>query len=184
MRKQLKPRPSGFRIMKISVLICIFATFALAAPLDSQFTRELQQLQEGRDKAVSAALEPIHQKYLANLERLLKKATQAGDLDSANKVKAAIQNHRNNFTGNVAVEQFYGKWICRSGPWSDTRELKANGWVSCKLDGLAKWAAAGDELRIDFPNGTWVSFKLPVRDGKLQGVTSEGKTMTAEKIEK
>jgi len=57
---------------------------------ESAYDREVQQLTEQRDKAAAAAVEPINRRYQSSLEQLLKRATQAGDLDAAVKIKALL----------------------------------------------------------------------------------------------
>jgi len=69
------------------LLWCALSSFAFA---ESDFERELKQLIEQRDKARAAAIAPIDAKFKVAAEQLLRRATQLGDLDSANKIKAAI----------------------------------------------------------------------------------------------
>jgi hypothetical protein len=49
----------------------------------SQLGREFTQLQEQQAKAVAAALEPVNRRYQLALETLLRRATQASDLQTA-----------------------------------------------------------------------------------------------------
>ncbi|HSJ04548.1 MAG: hypothetical protein ACAI34_25400 [Verrucomicrobium sp.] len=169
--------------MKYTITIIAFVTiFSAFLRAESPYQRDLNELQVGRDKAVSAAVEPINLRYQASLEQLIRKATQANDLDAANQIKLALANITPAFGGGVATHSLLGKWVFRAGAWSDNRELKADGWVVCTLDGLAKWAVNGTELKIDFPNGNWAVFTLPVRNGKLVGKGSQGEQMTAEKV--
>ena len=78
--------------MKRSIIISAFALFS-TAPLfaESLFERELKQLTEQRDKALAAAAEPINRRYQASLDQLLRRATQANDLDTAIKIKDEIK---------------------------------------------------------------------------------------------
>lgn len=52
--------------------------------------RDLRQLIEQRDKALADAAAPINTRFKIAAEQLLRRATQAGDLDAANKIKAAM----------------------------------------------------------------------------------------------
>ena len=172
------------RYQRFPVAIAAFASFAASLHAESPFLREFNQLQEQRDKAITAAIEPVNRRYQASLEQLMRKATQANDLDTANRIKRALTITTATSGASVATDSFLGKWVFRSGAWSDSRELKADGWVICKVDGVAKWAVNGTELKIDFPSGHWVVFTLPVRNGRLSGKTHTGEQMTAEKAEK
>lgn len=172
------------RYPSLAVAIAATASFSASLHAQSPYLREFTQIQEQRDKAITAAIEPVNRRYQASLEQLMRKATQANDLDTANRIKQSLTTTTTTSGASVATDSFLGKWVFRTGGWSDNRELKADGWVICKVDGLAKWAVSGTELKIDFPNGHWVVFTLPVRNGKLSGKTSKGEQMTAEQVEK
>jgi hypothetical protein len=69
-----------------------FAILLLASAAGQTDTaRELKQLQDQRDKAISTAAEPINRRYAASLEQLLRRAIQTSDLDTANKIRAELQ---------------------------------------------------------------------------------------------
>ena len=172
------------RYPSLAVAIAATASFSASLHAQSPFLREFNQLQEQRDKAITAAIEPVNRRYQASLEQLMRKATQANDLDTANRIKQALTITTATSGASVATDSFLGKWVFRSGVWSDSRELKSDGWVICKIDGVGKWAVNGTELKIDFPNGRWVVLTLPVHNGKLSGKTITGEQMTAEKVEK
>ena len=77
------------------LLLAIVATSALA---ESPYERELMQLAAQRDQQVAAVTEPIDRKYKEALEGLLRRATQANDLDAALKIRQA-----QGITGAAAV---------------------------------------------------------------------------------
>ena len=66
--------------------------FALGGAVHGQsaYERDLEQLIEQRDKALAAAAAPIHERFQATAEQMLRRATQAGDLAAATKIQAAI----------------------------------------------------------------------------------------------
>ncbi len=72
----------------LAMILCV-SGFALSA--DNDMERELKQLKEQRTKAAAAAMEPINRRYQTALEQLLRRATQANDLDLALKIKGEIQ---------------------------------------------------------------------------------------------
>jgi hypothetical protein len=65
------------------------ALFANAAP---DYDRQVEVATEKRDKAVAQASEPINRDYLTTLQDLMKKATAAGDLEAALKIKTVIES--------------------------------------------------------------------------------------------
>ena len=67
-------------------------TAAWTLGAETPFEREFKQLREQRDKAVASAIDPIHRRYQASLEQLLRRATQGGDLETAIKLKAELQS--------------------------------------------------------------------------------------------
>ena len=52
--------------------------------------REFKLLQDQRNKAIAVASEPINRRYQTALEQLLRRATQANDLETALKIKQEI----------------------------------------------------------------------------------------------
>lgn len=78
--------------MKYSATFTLFVILVSAsfAAEETQYERELKALTEQRDKAVAAAAEPINRRYQTALEQLLRKATQANELEVAVKIKANL----------------------------------------------------------------------------------------------
>lgn len=66
----------------------ILSTSPLLAETD--IGREMNQLQDQHTKAVAAATEPLKRRYQTSLEQLLKRATQANDLDTALKIREQL----------------------------------------------------------------------------------------------
>lgn len=80
--------------MRYSATFSLFVVLA-SAPLaaeEPQYERDLKTLIEQRDKAVAAAVEPINRRYQTALEQLLRKATQANELEAALKIKAKLDS--------------------------------------------------------------------------------------------
>lgn len=73
---------------------------------DSGYDKQLAELQSERDKALSAATDPIFHRYRTALEELLQKVTRANDLDAALKIKAALDAPRRISIGS----EFQGRW--------------------------------------------------------------------------
>ena len=71
----------------IAIVLCVLVATSHA---ESTYERDLKQIIDQRDKAIAAAAVPIIARSKADAEQLLRRATQAGDLDAANKIKAFL----------------------------------------------------------------------------------------------
>ncbi|MFM8981740.1 MAG: hypothetical protein ACKOLA_02335, partial [Spartobacteria bacterium] len=58
----------------------------------SPFAKDIERLVKQRDSESAQAIAPIQKRFDLAAQQLLRKATQAGNLDAANKIKAAIDN--------------------------------------------------------------------------------------------
>ncbi len=77
--------------MQYRLIIAVLLAAVSAAFAQTQLGRDFVQLQEQQAKAVAAALEPVNRRYQAALEALLRRATQAGDLQTANLVNDELK---------------------------------------------------------------------------------------------
>ncbi len=75
----------------------------------SPFERDLAKLKSQKQKAVAAAIAPIEFRYQEEIEKLLRKATQAGDLQAALKIRSELGKPVG--LPDAAIE-FNGKWYC------------------------------------------------------------------------
>ncbi|WP_193210609.1 lectin-like protein [Luteolibacter marinus] len=108
--------------MNRAISVCVALTVLPAALMaQSQIDRDLAKLKEQRDKAVAAAIEPIERKYFERLDQLLKRAIQANDISSIEKIRAQLaSSHAGGATeeagperpGNVPADavSFSGNW--------------------------------------------------------------------------
>lgn len=76
----------------IHFLITISCFILTASPLlaETDIGREMNQLQDQHTKAVAAATEPLKRRYQTSLEQLLKRATQANELDTALRIREQL----------------------------------------------------------------------------------------------
>ena len=79
------------KTLPLALLTVAMLSVPCRAQAQTDSARELKRLQEERDKAVAVAMEPIKRRYLSSLEPLLRRATQANDLDTAIKIREEIQ---------------------------------------------------------------------------------------------
>lgn len=80
-------------ILKMKYLaFLVLALFALpeGSRGETTYERELKELIQQRDQAVAAASAQINARFKVSAEQLLRRATQAGDAEAANKIKEAF----------------------------------------------------------------------------------------------
>lgn len=82
-------RPPMQSTIIATATLAILLLASAAAQTDS--ARELKQLQDQREKAISAATDPINRRYTATLEQLLRRAVQSNDTETANRIRAELQ---------------------------------------------------------------------------------------------
>ena len=72
----------------------VIAAAFLIHPVRADLSDDVERLQMARDEAVAKAIQPIDRKFREALEALMRRATQAGDLDAANAIKAKLEEMR------------------------------------------------------------------------------------------
>lgn len=95
------------------LLALVFSAGSLLAASGSE--REFQQLTDQRNKAIDAATEPINRRYKSDLETLLRRATQSGDLTAAVKIKEAIARLGGSSSTPIAPNNPAGRWEFQIG---------------------------------------------------------------------
>ena len=139
------------RYLHLTVIAVVLTSTAICA--ESQSERELAVLKEIRDKAIAAATEPINRRHQASLEQLLRRATQAGDLAAAVKIKAEMEGGEEAAAAPAATDmspRTVRKAL--SGAWNwDAKNLKS--WGAFKGDGNFHMESFDYEVKI-FSNGT------------------------------
>lgn len=83
-----------------AVILLSTASLTLA---ESPFVGELETLKSQRDKAIATATDPINRRYQEALEAMLRKATQASDLDAAIVIKVEIASLAKPTDGKIDV---------------------------------------------------------------------------------
>ncbi len=74
-----------------------------------------------------------------------------------------------------------GHWIFKAGDFTMNKELLNDGTVFAgNIPG--QWKVVGKILRVDYSNGAWAEFDLPVKEGRMKGKSYKNEDMTAEKI--
>jgi hypothetical protein len=152
----------------------------LVEAAESPYERDMNQLKEQRDKAVAAATIPINRRYKESLEDLLRRATQANDLDAANKIKDEMKqlgfDTAATATSVSSTPNFVDKltkqaWTWTSHPggrdrveFSKTGDVTHNGWQG------AKWVAKPGNTVVITMGSTQATLKFNEAMTAFEGV--------------
>ena len=166
--------------------IVIFGTIGIAITFgslraESPFARDLKQLADQRDKDLQSAAEPINRRYHDSLQQLLQRAMQAGDLDAALKIRAALGGSAATPAPNTA-DKIAGDWkITANTGYVAVRRLHEDGTGTCEDGSHVTWKVAGDKLVISAASGHTETFDYHPRETRLTGKDSDGHAMTLTK---
>lgn len=149
--------------------------FTAARVSASDTAREFDQLTADRDKALASAAEPINRLYQTALEALLRRATQANDLDTAVRIKQALDK-------SSTKADIVGTWdfINHTDGVKSVVEFKGNNTFFWNGEQVGMWDTNGKHLIITHDNrgGHQDYYNLPVRDDKLDGTNTPGQKVT------
>ena len=123
---------------------------------DSASERELTQAREQRDKAVAFAVEPINRRYQATLEQLLRKATQANDLETAVKIQNELKTLQPASSSTDLRTAIEGKeWTWERPGVSEWIKFNKGGTLLHKVGWTGTWEIAGPRtVNITTPNNS------------------------------
>jgi hypothetical protein len=143
---------------------------------ETAMARELKILGEIRDKAMATAAEPINRQYEQSLEQLLRRATQANELETATKIKAILES-----LPQVVAKKLVGTWTIRASTgYSTDISFRADGTGTRTNNGKRRWRIEGSTLFLGLDRGC-DKFDLPIKDGKMTGVNGIGNTLSITK---
>jgi hypothetical protein len=126
--------------MKLHSILTLLA-LAFTSPgshAQSDLDREFTQLQEQHEKALAAAAEPVNRRHQIALESLLRRATQARDLQTANKVNAQLSKLAVTLAHPFTVESLTAFLVGTKWTWFGNETL------TFLPDGKAKWKDGED----------------------------------------
>ena len=175
-------------------LVTLFTGPLLA---ESAFVRELDQLKDQHARAVAAATEPLKRRQQGLLEQLLRRATQANDLDAAIKIREQLTTLTATAAAADTTEsKVIGEW-CYEEKGTKFRqiflkdgklELWKNGKPDVDSDGTNWWAA--NRWQIDpegiglYGKSRWALLELKDKDQliyKSGPATNVGQRLTKAK---
>lgn len=146
---------------------------------------ELVDLFESYDKAVAAGTKPTRDRYLNRTDALIRsfegKSMQAIlELAKVRREILGVEIVEAQLNEAEIRKWIPGKYIFQSGGRPMKRGLNEDGTVSSP-EYTGAWKIEDRKLRVDYPNGVWIEFDLPPKDGKLVGLTNSNTAITAEK---
>ena len=158
------------RLTNTLKLLLVLSCAEAAANAETEYERQFKLLTEQRDKAISAAVEPINRRYAASLERLIKRTTQAAQLEKALEIKKELQSLKDGEAG-ANVTGLIGSWSAAysKGGGSNNVTSSADGKItSSTAEGT--WTTEGSRMMIKWGNG--VLHRIPA--------TESGRTILGE----
>ena len=161
-----------------TTFICLAAAISLAPrPMKAanDAAGEFYQLTLDRDKALANAAGPINRLYQSALEALQKRAALANDLDTAVRIKQALDKLS-------AKAEIVGTWnfFNHADEVKYVAEFRDNHTFLWDGKQVGVWDTDGKHLIITHYNrgGHQDYYNLPVRDGKLDGKNTPGDKIT------
>ena len=161
-----------------TTVLCLVAAISLALPslsLAGDAAREFDQLTLDRDKALATAAEPINHLYQTALEALMRRATQANDLDTAVRIKEALEK----FSAKAGI---VGTWnfVNHTDGVEAVVEFRTDNTFVWNGNQVGLWTTNGKQLIITHDNrgGHQDFYNLPVHEGKLDGTNTPGHKVT------
>jgi hypothetical protein len=144
-----------------------------AAPRD--YVAEYEKLITQRSAATKAVSEALLRQYCTDLEPLVRRATEANDLDAAVRIRTELETATQKL-------QCLGQWNLENlaDGHKGVIDLHGDGTLTSGLTRLGVWDIEGSDLGSDLllhhanRGGHHDRLKLPVRNGKLAGHNSMG----------
>jgi hypothetical protein len=145
--------------LKFACLALFLGVLTPVPGIAVDYDREVAQLTAQHDKAVIEATYPIAQRYKEALEQLLKKATQAGELDAAVKIRQLL--------ASMEGKAVQGHW--ETAKKTSQLEFTAGGNFQENWNGqvtAGRWkATSARDAQITLKNGTVYEYRVS-EDGK------------------
>lgn len=126
-------KPIAIALQLLAITLSAPSLFA-ESPLDKEFI----QLQEQHEKALQAAVEPVNRRHQAALESLLRRATQAGDLQTANKISEQLKKLEVTLSDAPTAEALTAYLVGTKWTWF------GNETITFLADGKARWKDSPD----------------------------------------
>lgn len=183
--------------MRVLLLLLIICNSA-ACFAESAAEREMKQLKDQRDAAVTASTKAHDDRYRTALELVYRRAIQAKDTAGAEALKTELLKYgplrdiapptAGATTKPSLPGTMFGEWKVNDATgWTATYNFKADGTCerlpgSAKVpDKVATWSKQKDKIEVVWPDGKIQAFELPIKGGKLVGLSPDGARLWAVK---
>ena len=149
--------------------VTLFMLCAVTAVADEKALNAIYKKQIDRERAISDQIDASNKFYERDLEQMLRAATQAADIASAQALKDQIDSLQHN-----AVDDLAGTWVVRADSGYTAEVVLNRDGSGTRSDSEKKfyWFIRGKVLFLGLPDGICDQFTLPVREGRASGVNS------------
>ena len=166
------------------LVICSSVAPAFARGAESEVSRQLDEVLLDRDRAIAAAVTPVNQRYLRELERLVKTAVEAKDAETAARIKSAIAQLKQPpiLRGKEAV---VGLWSFKNETDGHTASIEIHADHTYTADGkrIGSWRIERNQIVISLDEGGHEDrYRLPMTGGKLKGTNRLGHTLSLTRL--
>ena len=174
--------------MKRYTFLILLALAGNCFAADPNLAGELKRLSRDREQAIATSKNAIDQMYLASLQVLLSRATQAEDRDALGAIMKAIESIApdSQIWDNQAQPAAIGTWKFTNHTDGHTAVVALNQDFTYTVDGhrIGTWKASKDQVAVTLDRGGHVdSYSLPVKDGQLRGMNALGHALTLSLVE-
>jgi hypothetical protein len=167
--------------MKLRVLAlvsCVSASGFVRG--ESDVSRALDQTLIEREKAIAGAVAPVNARYLTELERLLVRATEAKDTETAGRIKRAIEALKQ-VSSPRAKEGLVGAWTFKNESDGHTAsvELHADQTYTAEGKRIGRWRIESKQMIITLDEGGHEDrYELPLTGRRLRGHNRLGHSLS------
>ena len=136
---------------------------------------ELLALKQRYEKDIEGATKTIRERYIADLQRILRSTTQKGDFGGAQAIQTEL-------TGLSVTPAISGKWRFTWAGGSSEFGFKEDGTFTMKGGKTGKWSLETDKILVKYPDGHTDTLFLPIDPKGTKGLSWVGPEFTATKI--
>ena len=168
--------------MKLQYVIASALLFVQPLRAATEAEREFDRLTQERDKALASAAEPINRRYQSALDALLKKATQANDLETALKIKQATDRLATQIStaSSRLNSELFGTWRVHNlaDGLKATYDINPDNTFHMNGRRTGTWEVKKNQLILHYDVRLFERYDLPAQSGKLKGVNDPGQALT------
>jgi hypothetical protein len=164
----------------------MYPLMAVTPPLaGDEISRQFDELLLDRDRAIGTAVAPINARYVQELERLLRRAVEAKDMETAARIRPVIEALKLATSPRTGKEALVGAWAFKneSDGHEGSVELRADQTYTTGGKRIGRWSVEGKQIVITLDEGGHQDrYDLPLSGGKLKGKNRSGHTVTLTRL--